>query len=173
MRLTSSMIRWQSKGGWPGHSVGCQRGTNEMGDANGQDSRPESTELLGDRGRLIYGPTPPGGAVPCRRESRLSSREIDETVELIALGRVERCSVRLPERLFTRDWNSILEVMLLLDARLARPAAGWKIGGASEDVRQRGELPQSGSRQTLRGHRLRVPSVATWRPVYQLSKLRD
>jgi 2-keto-4-pentenoate hydratase len=108
--------------------------------SNHERTRPRR-EPLGDRGRPVYGPTPPGGAVPCRRESPLSSIEVDEIVELIARGRIQRHSVRLPERLLTRDWNSILQVIVQLDARLARSHVGWKIGGASEDVRRAESCP--------------------------------
>jgi 2-keto-4-pentenoate hydratase len=49
--------------------------------------------------------------------------------------------VSLPAELRTRDWPSVLEVMLRLDERIGRPAAGWKIGAASEEVRRSEGLP--------------------------------
>ena len=50
-------------------------------------------DYLSDRGRLIHGPTPPGGSKPSPRESDLSPDEIDELIELIATGRKNRTPV--------------------------------------------------------------------------------
>jgi len=50
-------------------------------------------DYLSDRGRLIHGPTPPGGSKPSPRESDLTPVEIDELVELIANGRKSRTPV--------------------------------------------------------------------------------
>ena len=96
---------------------------------------------IGERGRFIYGETPPSGAVPCARTSALSAAEIAEVVEILAQGRTERHAVELPERLRTRDWQSVEKVVLALDKRLGRRGAGWKIGGASEDVRRAEGVP--------------------------------
>jgi 2-keto-4-pentenoate hydratase len=96
---------------------------------------------LGESGRFIYGATPPGGASPCSRTSPLCLAEIDEVMDIIARGRMGRCAVELPERLRTRDWASVLAVVLRLDERMARPGAGWKIGAASEEVRRAEGLP--------------------------------
>jgi 2-keto-4-pentenoate hydratase len=96
---------------------------------------------LTDRGRPIYGPTPPGGAVACARTSALEPDELRAVVELIARARVGRRSVVLPEELRTRHWPSVMAVNLALDERLGWEAAGWKIGAASEEVRRAEGLP--------------------------------
>ena len=62
-------------------------------------------------------------------------------VDRIAEGRTARHAVELPERLRTRDWTSVMKVVLALDDRLARPGAGWKIGAASEEIRRAEGLP--------------------------------
>lgn len=92
-------------------------------------------QAIGAVGRPIHGPTPPGGAVPCARTSPLSEAELREVVDLIADGRIGRHAVELPAHLQTRDWSSVIAVMLGLDARLGWPTAGWKIGAASEEIR--------------------------------------
>ena len=94
-----------------------------------------------DRGRTIYGSTPPGQSIPCARDTPLTEEEITAVVEAIAAGRVQRRSVSLPEGLRTRDWPSVMKVSLLLDERLGWPPAGWKIGAASEEVRRSEGLP--------------------------------
>jgi 2-keto-4-pentenoate hydratase len=94
-----------------------------------------------DRGRVIYGPTPPGEAVPCARDTRLDPDEIAAVVETIAAGREQRKPMFLPEELRTRDWQSVMEVSLRLDRRLGWEPAGWKIGAASEEVRRAEGLP--------------------------------
>ena len=50
--------------------------------------RPRSGYLT-DRGRLIHGPTPPGGSTPCDRETDLTPAEVDEVTELIVRGRLD------------------------------------------------------------------------------------
>jgi 2-keto-4-pentenoate hydratase len=94
-----------------------------------------------DRGRSIYGPTPPGQSIPCARSTPLSNEEIAAVVDAIAVGREKRRSVFLPEDLRTRDWPSVMKVSLLLDERLGWTPAGWKIGAASEEVRRSEGLP--------------------------------
>ena len=94
-----------------------------------------------ERGRAIYGPTPPGKAIPCRRTSALAAAESAEVVELIARGREGRHSVVLPERLQTRDWESVTKVALDLDLRLGWDPIGWKIGAASNEIRESEGLP--------------------------------
>jgi 2-keto-4-pentenoate hydratase len=94
-----------------------------------------------ERGRAIYGPTPPGQAVPCRRTSPLSAEERATVVELIAAGREGRHSVALPEALQTRDWESVTRVALDLDLRLGWDPVGWKIGAASNEIRESEGLP--------------------------------
>ena len=104
----------------------------------------ESTERpsdIGERGRFIYGKTPPSAAVPCQRSTPLSPAEIDEVVDIIFQGRTERRAVELPERLRTRDWASVLRVVLALDVRRARRGVGWKIGAASQEIRIAEGLP--------------------------------
>ena len=59
-------------------------------------------DYLSDRGRLIHGPTPPGGSKPSPRESDLTPTEIEELIELIATGRKTRTPVVMPERLRAR-----------------------------------------------------------------------
>jgi hypothetical protein len=102
---------------------------------------PFDPSVITSRGRSIYGPTPPGGATPCARDTPLSRDELDDVVELIAAGREGRHAVSLPPALMTRHWPSVIEVMLRLDERLGWPAAGWKIGAASEEIRRAEGLP--------------------------------
>jgi 2-keto-4-pentenoate hydratase len=94
-----------------------------------------------ERGRAIYGPTPPGKAIPCKRTSALDAGESAQVVELIARGREERHSVVLPESLQTRDWESVTKVALDLDLRLGWDPIGWKIGAASNEIRESEGLP--------------------------------
>jgi len=94
-----------------------------------------------DRGRSIYGSTPPGQSIPCARDTPLTDTELAAVVEAIASGREQRRTVFLPEDLRTRDWPSVMQVSLRLDERLGWPPAGWKIGAASEEVRRSEGLP--------------------------------
>jgi 2-keto-4-pentenoate hydratase len=96
---------------------------------------------IGERGRFIYGPTPPSKAVPCSRTSPLSAAEIDEVVGIIASARAQRRAVELPERLHTRDWASVMSVVLGLEVRRGLRGVGWKIGAASQDIRQAEGVP--------------------------------
>jgi 2-keto-4-pentenoate hydratase len=98
-------------------------------------------EDLSVRGRPIYGPTPPGEAIPCTRTTPLDAAERGTVVELIATGREGRHSVVLPDELRTRDWESVTQVMLALDERLGWEPAGWKIGAASNEIRLSEGLP--------------------------------
>jgi 2-keto-4-pentenoate hydratase len=97
--------------------------------------------VITDRGRAIYGPTPPGRSVPCERDTPLSEAEIAQVVELIAAGRRERRTAVMPAELMTRDWPSVVQVVLRLEERLGWPPAGWKIGAASEEIRRAEGLP--------------------------------
>ena len=54
---------------------------------------------------MLYGATPPGGAVPCERDAPLSPAESAKVVATIAAGREQRRSAFLPEELRTRDWG--------------------------------------------------------------------
>lgn len=92
-------------------------------------------------GRRIYGPTPPGQAVWCTRTTPLTPAEVAEVVELVAQGRLARRSVQLPERLWTRHWDSLMTVVFRLNERLDWEPAGWKIGAASAEVRHAEGLP--------------------------------
>jgi 2-keto-4-pentenoate hydratase len=98
-------------------------------------------EWLSERGREIYGATPPGHSVPVARQSALDDGEVEEVVSLIAEGRTARHAVALPERLQTRHWPSITRVSLALDARLGWEGYGWKIGAASEEIRRSEGVP--------------------------------
>lgn len=100
-----------------------------------------SNANLTSLGRPIYGATPPGGAVPCTRTTPLTPAEIAEVVELVASAREQRCSLDLPERLRTRDWDSVMAVVLGLDQRRGLTPVGWKIAAASETVRQAEGMP--------------------------------
>lgn len=77
----------------------------------------------------------------CKRTSPLSVAEVDEVAAVIARGRCERRSEELPERLRTRDWGSVVKVIVALDERLGWEGAGWKIGAASEEIRRAEGLP--------------------------------
>jgi 2-keto-4-pentenoate hydratase len=102
---------------------------------------PRDEPEITSSGRRIYGATPPGKAVWCARTTPLTSAEMEEVVGLVARGRQERRSVSLPERLWTRHWDSLMAVVFQLDDRLGWEPAGWKIGAASAEVRQAEGLP--------------------------------
>jgi 2-keto-4-pentenoate hydratase len=104
-------------------------------------SIPHDPSVITDRGRTIYGPTAPGAGVPCERDTPLSQAELDEVVELIASARGERRAAVMPPGLMTRDWPSVVQVVLMLDERLRWAPAGWKIGAASEEIRRAERLP--------------------------------
>ena len=99
-------------------------------------------QYLSDRGRLIHGPTPPGGSEPAARESYLTATELNEVIELIANGRKTRTPVVMPERLRARSWNSMAQVVLNLEYSLGWEGAGWKVGAASLDVRKAENIPE-------------------------------
>lgn len=98
-------------------------------------------DYLSDRGRLIHGPTSPGGSLPSPRESDLTPAEIEELIELIATGRKTRTPVVMPERLRARSWKSMEEVIVKLEYALGWEGAGWKVGAASMDVRKAENIP--------------------------------
>ena len=93
-------------------------------------------------GRRIHGPTLPGQGLRCRRETPLSPTELEEVVEIIARGRVEHHGASLPERLKTRNWESVIAVMARLNEKLGWPSAGWKIGAAAEEIRRAEGVPE-------------------------------
>ncbi len=101
----------------------------------------ERPEWLTPVGRAIHGRTPPGGATPCARTSPLDEEELAEVIELIAIARRNRTSAVLPERLRTRDWPSVMRVVLGVDERLGYAGYGWKVGAASAEVRRAEGLP--------------------------------
>ena len=47
-------------------------------------------------GRRIHGPTLPGQGLRCQRETPLTPAELEEVVEIIARGRIERRSAIFP-----------------------------------------------------------------------------
>jgi 2-keto-4-pentenoate hydratase len=93
------------------------------------------------RGREIYGATPPGGNTPCERSSALDDEEVAEVVELIATARLQRRGAVMPVRLQTRDWQSVVRVILALDERVGWEGCGWKVGAAAEDIRRAEGVP--------------------------------
>jgi 2-keto-4-pentenoate hydratase len=119
-------------------------------------------EWLSERGREIYGLTPPGQSVPVARQSALDDDEVDEVVSLIADGRTARHVVVLPERLQTRHWPSVTRVSLALVDRLGWEGYGWKIGAAAAEIRRSEGVP---SPSAGRIHRRGLsPSPATLPP---------
>lgn len=109
-----------------------------------------SNTAIAPWGRRIHGPTLPGQGVRCIRDTPLTPGEVDEVVELIARGRIERHSVSLPERLKTRHWDTVMDVMDALNARLGWPSAGWKIGAAAEEIRRAEGVPAPAPGQLYR-----------------------
>jgi 2-keto-4-pentenoate hydratase len=85
---------------------------------------PSASSPITPWGRPIHGPTLPGQGVRCARVSPLTPAEVEEVAEIIARGRIERRSAVLPERLKTRNWDSIMTVMARLNAKLASAASG-------------------------------------------------
>jgi 2-keto-4-pentenoate hydratase len=118
-----------------------------------------SSGRITDRGRSIYGPTAPGQSVPCERDTPLSPAELDQVVELIAAGREGRHAAVLPPDLQTRDWPSVVQVVLQLDDRLAWPPAGWKIGAAAEEIRRAEGLPGPSPGRVYLGTVFRSPAI--------------
>jgi 2-keto-4-pentenoate hydratase len=100
-------------------------------------SEPEITSW----GRRIHGPTLPGRGVRCDRTSPLRRDEIEAVAELIARARTERSRIVMPDRLRTRDWESVMAVMDRTNEILDWPSGGWKIGAASIDVQRAEGVP--------------------------------
>lgn len=96
---------------------------------------------LTDRGRLIHGPTPPGGSVPCARTADLTADEVTEVTSLIADARRGHRGTVMPERLRARSWRSVEEVLPALEEYLGYQGAGWKVGAASMEVRRAESIP--------------------------------
>ncbi len=101
-------------------------------------------------GRRIHGPTPPGQGVRCARTTPLSPGEIDEVAALIASARRDRGRIVMPDALRTRDWGSVMAVMDRVNALLAWPSGGWKIGAASVDVQKAEGVPGAAPGQLRR-----------------------
>jgi len=99
---------------------------------------PEGVTLWG---RRIHGPTLPGQGPRCQRQTPLTPEETEEVVEIISRARIEHRTTFMPERLRTRNWDSIMQVMMLTNDRLAWPSAGWKIGAAAEEIRRAEGVP--------------------------------
>jgi 2-keto-4-pentenoate hydratase len=66
---------------------------------------------------------------------------VDEVATIIAAGRRSRRTVELPEPLRTRDWPSVVAVLLAVDQKRGLTGAGWKVGGASEEIRRAERVP--------------------------------
>jgi 2-keto-4-pentenoate hydratase len=105
------------------------------------NTSPSQSSPITPSGRRIHGPTLPGQGVRCKRESPLTPAEVEEVSEIIARGRIERTSAILPARLKTRHWESIMAVMERLNAKLAWPPAGWKVGAASVEIQLAEGMP--------------------------------
>ncbi|MGD0810839.1 MAG: fumarylacetoacetate hydrolase family protein [Acidimicrobiales bacterium] len=116
-------------------------------------------EWLSERGREIYGPTPPGKSVPVARQSALDDGEVGEVVSLIAEGRTARHTVVLPERLQTRHWPSVTRVSLALVDRLGWEGFGWKIGAASAEIRRSEGVPSPSAGRLHRRGRASSPAA--------------
>jgi 2-keto-4-pentenoate hydratase len=101
----------------------------------------ETSEEITLWGRRIHGPTLPGQGIRCKRETPLTPAELEEVVEIIARGRIEHRSAFLPERLRTRNWESVMAVMEAVNEKLGWPSAGWKIGAAAEEIRRAEGVP--------------------------------
>jgi len=93
-------------------------------------------------GRRIHGPTQPGQGGRCERQTPLSPAELEQAVQIIARGRAERHTVFMPEHLRTRHWDSVMAVLEGVNARLAWPAAGWKIGAAAKEIQEAEGVPE-------------------------------
>jgi len=105
-------------------------------------SPPDLDPAITTRGRLIHGPTLPGQGIRCARQTPLSPAEVEEAAAVLVQGRLEHRTVVLPERLKTRDWESIVAVMTRANNTLNWPSAGWKIGGAALEIRLAEGVPE-------------------------------
>jgi 2-keto-4-pentenoate hydratase len=105
-----------------------------------RDSSPLPS-YLSSRGRFVYGDTAPSHARACLRTSPLSDLEVLDVAMRIADGRRDRHVVKLPDLLQTRDWGSIEKVIVELDRQVGRTGVGWKVGAASNEIREAEGLP--------------------------------
>jgi 2-keto-4-pentenoate hydratase len=121
----------------------------------------ESSEIV-SWGRRIHGPTLPGRGIHCKRTAPLTASEINEIIEIIARARIEHRSGIFPDRLKTRDWESVLAVIDGVNEKLKLPYAGWKVGAASEEIRRAegvpGPCPGQISRKGVYESPARLPS---------------
>lgn len=116
-------------------------------------------EYLTDRGRLIHGLTLPGGSLPSSRETDLSPCEVDEVINLIVKGRHTRIPVVMPEHLRARSWQSVEDVILKLEYALGWEGAGWKVGAASQQVRQAENIPCPSPGRLFKRSIFRSPAI--------------
>src|ERR1700750_2942446 len=129
-------------------------------------------EGLTDRGRPIFGPTPPGQGPPCARQSPLTGAEVAEVAALIAGARRGRQAAELPERLRTRDWDSVVAVLLAVDEALGGRGAGVENRGAQRRGPAGRTVAEPVARRHLRAHHLPQRRAAARRAVHQLPVLR-
>ena len=116
-------------------------------------------DYLTTRGRLNHGPTPPGGSLPATRETDLTKSEVDELIALIVQGRHSRNPVVMPERLRARSWQSVEDVILQLEYALGWEGAGWKVGAASQAVRQAENVPSPSPGRLFKRSIFKSPAV--------------
>lgn len=102
---------------------------------------PQASELVG-WGRRIHGPTLPGKGVICLRETPLTQAELAEITGIIVDARLNhRIAPAYPDYLKTRNWDSVMAVIMAVNDRLAWPSVGWKIGAASDEIRRVEKVP--------------------------------
>jgi 2-keto-4-pentenoate hydratase len=110
-------------------------------DARNPIPLPSSSEIAA-WGRRIHGPTLPGKGVSCLRETPLSHAELEEITGIIVEARLNhRLAPDYPDHLKTRNWDSVMAVIMAVNNRLAWPAVGWKVGAASEEIRRVEKVP--------------------------------
>jgi 2-keto-4-pentenoate hydratase len=92
-------------------------------------------------GRRIHGPTLPGQGISCERQTPLTPSELAEITDIIASARLEHRGAHYPERLKTRNWESVMAAIREVNKKLNWPSAGWKIGAAAEEIRIAEKVP--------------------------------
>jgi 2-keto-4-pentenoate hydratase len=127
---------WAASGADHGHSAEADR----LAVLRRARTQPRPS-YLSDRGRLIHGPTPPGGSVPCARTADLTAEEVAEVTSLIGAARLGHRGIVMPERLRARSWRSVEAVLPALEEYLGYQGAGWKVGAASMEVRRAESIP--------------------------------
>lgn len=116
-------------------------------------------DYLNERGRRIHGATLPGASQPCDRESDLTEAEVNEVRTLIVNGRKNRTPVTLPERLQSRSWKSVEDVLLGLEYELGWEGAGWKVGAASLEIRAAENIPSPSPGRLFKKSLFESPAV--------------